>query len=105
MDVYGQYGFWHLIQNDGRVPGIWSFVNMRDRDHPTYLRHLQHFVPIWQPYSWDGIAPLDWQRIGSDYDYIVLVTDDAQLIAEVRSHSRWKLTVGAVSLYNLPLAP
>jgi hypothetical protein len=102
VNVYGQYGFWHLIRNDGRVSRIWSY-DMGDREHPVYNPHLQHFVAHWRPYTWvnRGNKPLDWQGIAADYDYIVLVTEDKALREEVSTHAHRKLTVGAVSLYDL----
>lgn len=100
VNVYGQYAFWHLIRNDGRVSRIWSY-DMGNREHPVYQPHLQHFIATWRPYTWDGVKPLDWQRIATDYDYIVLVTDDKSLRKDVSIHARRELTVGAVSLYDL----
>jgi hypothetical protein len=100
VSVYGEYGFWHIIRNGGRISTIWSF-DMGDRGHPVHLPHLRHFVANWRPYTWDGTAPLDWQRIAADYDYIVLVSEDEALRAEVRAHARQELTVGAVSLYDV----
>jgi hypothetical protein len=103
VNVYGQYGFWHLIRNNGRVSRIWSY-DMGDREHPVHLPHLQHFVANWRPYTWvnnDG-KPLDWQSIAADYDYIVLVAEDKALREEVGTHAHRALTVGAVSLYDLP---
>jgi hypothetical protein len=100
VDVYGQYAFWHLIRADGRVSRIWSY-DMGDREHPVYLPHLQHFIADWRPYIWDGVKPLDWQRIAADYDYIVLVGQDKALRKEVSTHARREITVGAVNLYML----
>jgi hypothetical protein len=106
VSLYGQYGFWHIIRNDGRVPGIWSStMDMGDRDYQLHLPHLQHFVPLWHAYSWDGVSPLNWQRIASDYDYIILVSEDEALRAEVRAHARRELTQGAVSLYDVHPSP
>ena len=103
VDVYGQYAFWHLIRNDGRVSRIWSY-DMSDREHPAYQPNLQHFIANWRPYTWvnRGNKPLDWQGIAADYDYIVLVTEDKALREEVSTHAHRELTVGAVSLYDLP---
>jgi hypothetical protein len=74
---------------------------MGNREHPDYQPHLQHFIATWRPYNWDLVTPLDWQQIATDYDYIVLVTDDKALREDVSSHARRELTVGAVSLYVL----
>jgi hypothetical protein len=102
VDVYGQYGFWHLIRNDGHVSRIWSY-DMGDREHPVHLPHLQHFIANWRPYTWvnnDG-KTLDWQRIATEYDYIVLVSQDKALREEVSTHAHREITVGAVNLYGL----
>jgi hypothetical protein len=102
VNVYGQYAFWHLIRNDGRVSRIWSY-DMSDGEHPAYQPNLQHFTANWRPYTWVNTdsKPLDWRRIAADYDYIVLVTEDNALREDVSSHARRQLTVGAVSLYAL----
>lgn len=95
FDLYGQYGAWHTIRNDGRVPGIWS------SDDGT---HLQHFVRHWHPYNpytVEGLSPLDWERIAADYDYIILVTKDAALREEVRAHTKPEFTAGIVRLYEV----
>jgi hypothetical protein len=97
VNVYSQYAFWHLIRNDGRVSS--TFYDMGNRKEPVFV--LQHFIANWRPYTWDGVKPLDWQLITTDYDYIVLVTDDKSFREDVSSHARQKLTVGAVSLYVL----
>jgi hypothetical protein len=102
VDVYGQYAFWHLIRNDGRVSRIWSYYDKGNHKTPFYHPQLRHFTANWRPYIWDGLKPLDWQRIAADYDYIVLVTEDKALREEVSSHARRELTVGAVNLYDLP---
>lgn len=94
--LYGQYGLWHIIRNHGRVPGIWS-----SDDGP----HLQHFVRNWHPYfpyTAEGLAPLDWQRIAADYDYVILVTKNAALREEIRAHTKPEFTAGIVSLYEVP---
>jgi hypothetical protein len=101
VDVYGQYAFWHLIRNDGRVSRIWSYFENGNHKTPFYHPQLRHFTADWRPYIWDGVKPLDWQRIAADYDYIVLITEDKALREDVSTHARRELTVGAVSLYVL----
>jgi hypothetical protein len=106
VNPYGQYGFWHLIWNDGHVSSssIGDRIGsskMGNREHPDYQPHLQHFIATWRPYNWDLVTPLDWQQIATDYDYIVLVTENKALREDVSRHARRELTVGAVSLYAL----
>jgi hypothetical protein len=106
VDVYGQYAFWHVIRNDGRVSRIWSYYDKGNHKTPFYHAQLRHFTADWRPYIWDRVEPLDWQRIAADYDYIVLVTEDKALREDVSTHARQELTVGAVSLYVLdPSSP
>ena len=100
VNIYSQYAFWHLMRNDGRVSS--AFDDMGNRKEPVFV--LQHVIANWRPYTWDGVKPLDWQRITTDYDYIVLVTDDKPLREDVSVHARRELTVGAVSLYVVDLS-
>jgi hypothetical protein len=99
VDVYGQYAVWHLIRNDGRVSKMRSYYEKGNDQDPFYAPQLRYFTADWRPYIWDGVKPLDWQRITTDYDYIVLVTEETALREDVSSHARWELTVGAISLY------
>jgi hypothetical protein len=101
VDVYGQYAFWHVIRNDGRVFRIWSYYEGGNHKAPFYGAQMRHFTADRRPYIWDGHKPLDWLRIAADYDYIVLVTEDKALREDVSTHARRELTVGAVSLYEL----
>jgi hypothetical protein len=108
VDIYGQYEFWYIIRGHGRVPGLWS-KTMGDARRSVQLPNMLHFVAIWRPYSpysLEGLlGTLDWRRIAADYDYILLITDDGSLSAEVGAHALPRVADGVVSLYRLSTIP
>ena len=72
---YLHFTLWHVIRNEGRVPGLFSATGTRESD-PAYP-HFNHFRVVHPPYlpdagwgvrTWD---PLDCGRIRRDYDYVL----------------------------------
>jgi hypothetical protein len=99
---YRHFAFWYQIERDGRVPGLFGW--------PT-----QSFMPYFEdtsnlyapPRGWDGgrvthQGPLDWARIGSQFDYVIVAGADPHVRQEVGAHTREVYSVGEISVYAVP---
>ena len=110
VSPYQEYALWHTVWGGGQVPGLWSAEGTREGDPP--IAHMRYFsvrkLPYFTPSTWGAtdVAPIDWVRVGREYDYIVQVGDADVARAYVATHAREVARVGAIGVYRVyPVAP
>lgn len=105
VGTYNEYAYWHVIRKAGRVPGLFNFDGTRPGD--ARFTHFAHFEvraqPYMPPYEWGTatFTPLDWARIGDDYDYILQAGSDARVTRELERHAGLRHREGAITLYEV----
>jgi hypothetical protein len=62
------------------------------------------------PLGWDGgrvehPEPLDWERILSQYDYVIVAGPDPRVRQEVSAHTREAYSVGEIAVFVVPKPP
>jgi hypothetical protein len=72
---YRHFVFWFVIERGGRAPGLFN-GNGEGNGRPAhgFLGHFMERDHLYEPADRWGLTdfhPLDWRRIGHDYDYII----------------------------------
>jgi hypothetical protein len=105
VSPYLHFALWHVIQADGRVPGLFNEFGQRDGD--PINEHFGHFrIPVHRYYPLDrwgfvDFTPLDWPRIGREYDFVVQAGRDPQATRAIAAGAEERVRVGDVTLYTV----
>ncbi len=102
---YRHFVFWFVIEHGGRAPGLFN-GNGEGNGRPAH-GFLMHFVErnhLYEPADRWGLtdfAPLDWRRIGHDYDYIVEAGASPRATRLLSEGARPVERVGDVTLFRV----
>lgn len=109
---YRHFALWHTIEGGGQVPGLLSEEDRYDTNPPSrphkFFGHFRVPVNVYYPDERWGIqllSPLDWRRIGSDYDYIVQAGENPEARAMIASHADLVARSGEIALFRVRGAP
>jgi hypothetical protein len=109
VGVYDEYAYWHVVRNGGRVPGLFNYNGTRPGDAPfTHFAHFEirarRYVP---PFRWGvrSFAPLDWDQIGRDYDYVIVAGADPRVTGQLDAHALVQQREGLITLYRVEPRP
>jgi hypothetical protein len=98
---YRHFAFWYQIERDGREPGLFGWPSQ------SFMPYFEETGGLYAPQGWDGgrearQEPLDWGRILSEYDYVVVAGPDPRVRQEVSAHTREAYSVGEISVFAVP---
>jgi len=99
VPVYRHFALWHTIEQDGRVPALFSGNGFGD--------HLKHFwiaAPLYYPGDHWGkgeYPPLAWERIRSQYEFILQAGRDHRARTMIVEHADSVAARGAITLYRI----
>ena len=92
------------LERSGELEGVGGRAVSEARLITPYFAHFAldrlSYVP---PFRWGSVtrAPLDWERIGQDYDYLVQAGADSAVAAYLGAHARVRVRAGDVTLYEV----
>ncbi len=106
---YRHFAFWYQIERGGRVPSLFNYGGDGNKapnlSFMPYFEETTHLYP--PPPGWNGgqaqvIEPLDWPRIASEYDYVIVAGPDPRVRQDVSAHTRLAYSVGEISVFLVP---
>jgi hypothetical protein len=95
VNPYRHYALWRVARDAGPVGGMFA---------ADFLADVTERRPRYTPSQRWGISefgPLDWERIGVDYDYIVVAGDDPRALSLVGAGARGLGKVGDITLFRV----
>jgi hypothetical protein len=102
---YRHFAFWYTIRFHGTVPSLFAYSGdgMESNWFMPYFDDTGHrYAP---PVGWFGgggqLRPLNWPRITTENDYVIVAGRDSAMRAEVARHARCIGGVGEIALCNL----
>ena len=108
LDPYRHFALWHTIDGGGRVSGLLVEEEHFDSNPARLLHkffgHFQEPSLLYYPdehWGTDLMLPLDWQRIATDYDYVVVAGADTVARHAVAAHADSVASDGDVSLFRV----
>jgi hypothetical protein len=106
---YRHFAFWYQIERGGRVPSLFNYGGDGNKapnlSFMPYFEETTHLYP--PPPGWNGgqaqhIEPLDWSKIVSEYDYVIVAGPDPRVRQDVSAHTQEAFTVGEITVYSVP---
>jgi hypothetical protein len=108
LSPYRHFALWHTIDGGGRVPGLLTEEERYDTNPPglphKFFGHFREPSILYYPderWGTDRMFPLDWNRIGTDFDYVIVAGKDAHARSEVDAHADKVDSAGDVALYRV----
>jgi hypothetical protein len=102
---YRHFAFWYQIERGGREPGLFGWPKL------SFMPYFEDTSNLYAPpLGWDGgrvehPEPLDWERILSQYDYVIVAGPDPRVRQEVSAHTREAYSVGEIAVFVVPKPP
>ncbi len=108
VDPYRHFAMWHTIEDGGRVAGLLVEEAQFDSNPPRLLHkffgHFQEPVHLYYPdehWGTDSMPNLDWRRITSDFDYIIVAGRNPVARRTIAAHADSIGGDGDVVLYRI----
>jgi hypothetical protein len=105
---YRHFAFWYQIERGGRVPSLFNYggdgneaPNLSFMPYFEETSHLYPPPPWWNGGQAKAIEPLDWPRILSEYNYVIVAGPDPRVRREVSAHTREAYSVGEISVFQI----
>jgi hypothetical protein len=108
LSAFRHFALWHTIDGGGRVPGLLTEEERYDTNPPSrphkFFGHFREPVILYYPderWGTDRFFPLDWQRIATDYDYVIAVGADPRARAPLDGHADKIDSAGDIAVYRV----
>jgi hypothetical protein len=102
---YRHFAFWHVIDRGGRVSALLNGAGEGGgRPQHSFMAHFierDHLYLPGEGWGTTEFTPLDWVRIGQDYDYIIEAGSDPRATRLIAGHAQALGGAGDVALFRV----